>query len=242
MTFTPEHLLFLANSSEFEKVVASDPVLDEIEASRIDYALERLLLFEAVRGTLVICGDVPVRPITPFIWSFLWTLKSPFVNIDETTEFTALDCAVFVYLLTHAPEELDYATIEKESLAYAETVHMLERVEDFGKELAAMVNTAFAPLDLLPKTNRTKEPPVYDADWMLSVCSVAGQEANISALRVATELPLSAVFGYCVIRARKSKPDCVYTKHMPDWCSRNYVERLNQLKAEFIENHFRETE
>ena len=67
MDFTPEHLLFLANSAEFEKVVASDPVLDEIEASRIDYALERLLLFEAVRGTLVICGDVPVRPITPFI-------------------------------------------------------------------------------------------------------------------------------------------------------------------------------
>ena len=52
MDFTPEHLLFLANSAEFEKVVASDPVLDEIEASRIDYALERLLLFEAVRGLL----------------------------------------------------------------------------------------------------------------------------------------------------------------------------------------------
>ena len=46
MDFTPEQLLFLANSAEFEKVVASDPVLDEIEASRIDYALERLLLFD----------------------------------------------------------------------------------------------------------------------------------------------------------------------------------------------------
>jgi len=161
------------------------------------------------------------------------------VNIDENTEFTALDCAVFVYLLTHAPEELDYATIEKESLAYADTLHLLERVEDFGKELAAMVNTAFAPLDLLPKTNRTKEPPVYDADWMLSVCSVAGQEANISALRVATELPLSAVYGYMVIRARKAHPDQVYSKHMPDWCSRNYMARMDQLKTEFLEKHFK---
>ena len=235
-TYTPEQLLFLANSPEFADFIQHDPVLDEIEASRIDYDRERLLLFEAVRGTEIICGDVPVRPVTPFILAFLWTIQSPFVNGGS---ITAKDCAVFVYLLTHSPQDVDYSTIETEALEYARTVNLLERVEQFAAELRELVKNAFAPLDMLPKTNGAKEPPIFDSDWLLSVCSIAGQEANISALRVATELPLSAVYGYMVIRARKAHPDQVYSKHMPDWCSRNYMVRMDQLKTEFLEKHFK---
>ena len=101
-----------------------------------------------------------------------------------------------------------------------------------------MQQTTKYPLKMLPQVNASGEP-VFDADWLLSVCSIAAQEANISAIRVALELPLSAVFGYMVIRARKAHPGEVYSHHMPEWCSKNYIERVQQLKEQFIKDHFK---
>lgn len=236
MNFTAEQLQFLAASRDFDVALQNDPVLNEIEASRIDYARERLLLFEAVRGTLTICGDIVIRPITPFIWCYLWTLNNPFV-CGETC--TAQDCAVFVYLLTHAPSDLSYDTIEKDAREYADSIRLLDRLDEFYAELVELVKTTLSPLDMLQKTQGSHEKPVFDVDWLLSVCSIAAQEANISAVRVALELPLSAVFGYMVIRARKAHPGEVYSHHMPEWCSKNYIERVQQLKEQFIKDHFK---
>jgi len=60
---TPEQKLFLASSAEFQKLIAEDADLAELDASRIDFDLEGLLLWDVLGGFTEICG-MKVMPIT----------------------------------------------------------------------------------------------------------------------------------------------------------------------------------
>ena len=76
MSLTPEQKVFLASSAEFQQILADDAELCELDASRIDYDSEKLMLWETLGGTLDACG-VEISPVTPAIWSFLWLSRSP---------------------------------------------------------------------------------------------------------------------------------------------------------------------
>ena len=64
---TAEQQGFLARSPEFQKLLAVDPVLIELDREQVDRRAELLSLQEMLRGTLRI-GGVTVQPITPALW------------------------------------------------------------------------------------------------------------------------------------------------------------------------------
>lgn len=233
---TPEQQLFLASSPEFDAVLQDDPELKDLDACRIDYEREKDLLLDAFSGTWSIAG-VPVRPITPAIWSVLWVMKSPFVKKNATVHVG--DIAVFLYLLAHGVNGLDFDTLEEQAKEEGREWGLPEDADEILNELLDLVEIALAPLSMLPQTTTSSDDVVYDSDWLLSVCSVAARESGVTIQNVMADMPLSVVHGLLVVRARKAQPDKHYMKHSPDWVSKRELERVNALSEEFVKKHFK---
>lgn len=231
---TPEQHLFLANSVEFQQLIADDPVLKELDDSRIDFDLEGLLLWDALGGITTICG-MKVSPITPAIWSNLWLLRNPLATGEKPT---FRDVCVAVFLLTHSFAESAGDDLGERAERYAKEISLTPEIwRDVWAELVGMVKRTEFPLKMLPQVHASGEP-VYDADWLLSVCSVAAAEAGITLRDAALNFPLSAVYGLMVVRARKANPSAQYRKHTPDWISRATLARVGELGDAYLEKNF----
>ena len=238
MALTPEQKLFLASSTEFEAFLQNDPVLEKLDSCRIDYEQEKDLLFDVFCGTWTVAGGVPVAPITPAVWSVLWAIRSPFTKRGATTA-QARDVAVFLYLLSHGVSGLGFSTLEQDAINEGATYGLPEDADDLAGEIYALINVAFAPLKMLPDSIETSEDPVYDSDWLLSVCSVAAVESGLTLQKAMFDLPLSVVFGLLVIRARKANPDKHYRKRSPEWVSKQELDRVNELSELFIKQNWK---
>lgn len=233
--FTAEQKLFLARSPEFQALVASDPDLAELDASRIDYDLEGLLLWDALGGYTEICG-MKVSPITPAIWSNLWLLRHPLATGGQP-RFS--DVCVAVYMLTHSFAEAAAADLAARAAKYAETIYLTPEIApDVWGELVGMVERAEFPLKMLPQSQVSAGENVYDADWLLSICSVVASEAGITLRDAALNFPLSAAYGLMVIRARKANPNATYRKHTPEWIEKAVMRRIHDLSESFLAEHY----
>lgn len=234
MPRTPEQRLFLANSAEFQKLLADDPVLKSLDESKIDYDVEGLLLWDALGGITDILG-LKVSPITPAIWSNLWLLRHPLATGGKPS---FLDVCVAIYMLTHSFAETAGGDLAKRAEQYAKEKGLTPEIApDVWAELVEMVNRTESPLKMLPQTHSGGEP-VYDTDWLLSVCSVAAAEAGITLRDAALNFPLSAVYGLMVVRARKANPSARYERHTPEWISKATLARVNEIGDAYLAEHF----
>lgn len=237
---TDKQKIFLAMSPEFQTVLDEDPVLKQLDDFRIDYNRERELLREAYGATWKVAGDIPVAPVTPAVWSVLWAMKSPFVR-KPPVSVKIIDVAIFLYLLTHDLSDVYFSTLEEDAKKEGAAFGLPEDAETLALELHHLVDLALAPLKMLPSTGcESADDPVYDADWLLSVCSVASREAGIPLQRVMVDLPLSVVYSLLVVRARKTHPDKHYAKRSPEWVSKKELERVNELSEAFVREHYKE--
>ena len=149
MEFTAEQKLFLAGSAEFQKLIANDADLAELDASRIDYDLEGLLLWDVLGGITEICG-LKVSPITPAIWSTLWLLRNPLAVGGKPT-FT--DICIAVYMLTHSYAESAEDDLAERAGKYAQEKCLTPDIApDVWNELVEMVKRTESPLKMLPQS------------------------------------------------------------------------------------------
>lgn len=233
---TPEDKLHLAASAEFQRLLEEDPELRALDGSAIDYDRERLLFWEVLGGTELICG-VEVSPITPAVWAHLWLVHSPLCS-GKTPEFS--DVATALYLLTHSTSQSRFDKLPERSAEFAKKISLTDQnAPDVWKELVGMVERTFSPLSMLPHVEApvgaARPDPVFDTDWLLSVCSVASQEAGITLQAAAINFPLSAVFALMVIRARKANPDTCISRHTPEYIGKRILERTEELGEYFME-------
>ena len=203
-----------------------------LESSRIDYDVEKALLWETLGGTHKICG-IEVSPITPAIWCFLWLTRSPLCPGKSPT---VRDVAVALYLLTHNLNTFSFQSYEESAMEYAEKIKLSsENITDVWKEIVCMVERTFSPLQMLPRAeNNVGDEPMFDTDWFLSVCSVAANEANVSLDEIASHYPLSAVFALMVIRSRKANPGSCFCRHTPEYVGKRMLQRTEELAEEFL--------
>lgn len=238
MELTAEQKLYLASSADFQHIVENDDVLKELDASRIDYENERFILFEALGGVVKLFGG-ELSPITPAIWSFLWLLRSPLCT-GKVPDLA--DIAIVLYVLRHPLDDINLDTLREDALAYGEKNDLREETSvEFWREFVKIVDRTFSPLSMLPHAKSTNEP-IFDVDWLLSVCSVVSEEAGITLQEAALHFPLSSAFGLMVIRARRANPGNAYGKHTPEWISRATLIRMRELQEEFLTNNLLATE
>ena len=233
MSVTTEDRVRLASSAEFQQFLADDPEMQNLEASEIDYGVEKELLWETLGGTYKICG-VEVSPITPAIWCFLWLTRNALCTGKPPV---MQDVANALYLLSHSLNGFHFDSFEENAREFAESNNLSkDDLVTAWEEMVEMVERMNSPLKMLPSTkcaSKTEEP-VFDTDWFLSVCSIAASEANVSLDEIASHYPLSAVYGLLVIRARKANPDSCISRHTPEFVGKRMLERTDELVEEFL--------
>ena len=235
---TDKQLLFLANSAEFQKLLAEDPVLKELEASKFDPDADLHSLWEMFRGLFFI-GQTPIQPLTPALWAFLWGIGNAYAHDFE--KITDSDTDVFFFLLAHGLRKLDFTPSELPGKAAGFCASQGFSYEAAVRELVQVINEAFRPYEMCPKVKGAgDEAPHYDALWLAGLCSIVAQETNEPASEIMFSMPLSAANYYFVNRARREDPKSGIRRRTPGEVNKAIWERVMALAEQFCAAHCKE--
>ena len=95
---TDEQLRQLAASGEFQELLQNDEHIKKLEALKYNPRDEYIALSD-VLGWNPMFRSLKLRRLTPALWAFLWTLRSPYTQ-EEMYKADELDTDIFLYLLT----------------------------------------------------------------------------------------------------------------------------------------------
>ena len=107
---TDEQLRQLAASGEFQELLQNDEHIKKLEALKYNPRDEYIALSD-VLGWNPMFRSLKLNRLTPALWAFLWTLRSPYTQ-EEMYKADELDTDIFLYLLTVDLREGDVSPAE----------------------------------------------------------------------------------------------------------------------------------
>lgn len=233
---TDHQKIFLAQSTEFQQLLASDPELCELEAQQYDPAAEFYAMLEMLRGTFTI-GSSIIQPLTPAIWAFLWGIGNHYAG--DMKKITEADTDVFLFLLANGVKNLNCTPAELPALASGFCPASGLDYPDAVKELIRVINAAFRPFEMMPKTNANASTPArYDAFWLAQLCSIVAQETGETANAVMFGMPLSACHYFFVNYIRRNDPKSNVRRRTPGEIQKEIFERVNVLAEDFCKLNY----
>ena len=234
---SPEDLTRLA-SKEFSAILAADPLLAELRSRLVDRrdfiqgTFDALLLSVGNR-----IGDLPLLPLTAAKWAFLWVIGSPFVSGKGQVTKTDLDLFLFVLNCSdlrklHVP--LSQLLDEAARCAAASGLDY----EIILNEIRQVINSAFAPLSMLPKSESgSSEEVFHDGAWLAWIASIAVRESGMPYDRVIHELPLSLLCNFYVTWRRREGIDGDKIRRPQNSETMDQIQaRVDELGKEFLKN------
>ena len=167
---TDEQLRQLAASGEFQELLQNDEHIKKLEALKYNPRDEYIALSD-VLGWNPMFRSLKLNRLTPALWAFLWTLRSPYTQ-EEMYKADELDTDIFLYLLTVdlregdvSPKKIVIAAIgfcRKHGICWQEA----------RAWLCERVHFAFRAGGMLPRTDSWSDNAhVFDADWLTFFCS-----------------------------------------------------------------------
>lgn len=134
-------------------------------------------------------GGLKFNQLTIDVWTTLWVFDSPFtLDSDKITE---ADIDLFLAAV-NASNLDDFEALAKSSINYCKNLNI---TYDLGKSICyALINLAFAPLRLFPKTIKKTEGgiPLYDEDWISSIVSKVHAQTGMSPERIMKTMTMNA--------------------------------------------------
>ena len=233
---SPEELTSLS-SKDFAAVLAADPIILDLRSRLTDRkdavpaALDALLLSGGDR-----IGNLPVLPLTAAKWAFLWVIESPFVTGEDSVSETDLD--IFLFVLS-CPDlrKLHFliTRLSVKSSSYASATGL--DMEQVIREIQSVINSAFSPLAMLPKSDSSPDKVFYDGAWLAWIASIAVRESGMPYDRVIHELPLSLVCNFYVSWRRR---ECIDGDKIHRPQNGEIMDRINarveELGKEFLDS------
>lgn len=218
-----QQLRILADSEEFQKIIASDPVLDHLESLQYDEPAEILNLREDL-GLPVLFGDLAVQPLTPGKWAFLWAQGSPYTGVRNIRK---KDVVSFLAVL--AANDLNHLPALEDILRKAALPVMT-----LHEQITAYLRRCFSPLQLLPASKNKDQPIRFDPDWLIRVCSIAAQESHTPIREVMHSMPLNQVCWLYIDHRRKSdRHNTIRRRHSAE-IAKQMMDRTMELGFEFF--------
>lgn len=197
---TGADLIKLANDDEFQKIYATDPVLDRLVAEKYDERREFFALNSMLGLAPVTVGRLPIlHPMTPAKWAFLWSIKNAYV-LGGTC--TPKDADIFLFVLANDLRDLGCSVPELPAKAAGYTDASGLSFPAAHEEISYLVSVCFLPLQMLPKTS-SDEPPRYDVEWLADLVSLVSKESGETSTFIMHEMSLTAACAY-VVSARKA--------------------------------------
>lgn len=232
---SPDDMKRLA-SPEFSAVLAADPVLRELRSHLTDRkdivpgTLDALLL---TGGDQI--GALPVLPLTAAKWAFLWVVDNPLVT-GRKARLTEDDLNVFLFVLS-CPDlrslTIPLTRLPVEARDYAAATRLPPG--QIMEEIRQVINAAFSPLAMLPKSGGNPEEIFYDGTWLAWIASIAVRESGMPYDRVIHELPLSLVCNLYVSWRRREGIDGDKIRRPQNGEIMNRITaRVDELGKEFL--------
>ena len=229
MSLTTEQKIRLAQSAEFQKILQTDPVLDELERSRFNMDDERAALLCMFGCKEYRLGKRTIYPLTPAVWSILWASGNRLCN--DSTTVTAKDIDTFFYLLSFRKFKPIASTLDNLQLQSAGFCS--DCYDDAAKLSGRILCDAFYPLSQLPVSNSDSGTPVYGADWLAALVMIV-HEATGATVNDVYGMPMSAVTSFFVANARKSDTHHAIFKKTDTDVAKKIIERTEQLAEEYL--------
>ena len=233
---SPEGLTMLS-TPEFSALLTADPVLADLRSrlvSRRDFIPGTFdaLLFSG--GDHI--GNLPVLSLTAAKWAFLWVIESPFVTGKNAVSETDLNIFLFILNCQDLRKlQIPLSRLPAEAGRYAQTIGM-----EPGKimnEIRQVINSAFAPLSMLPKSETTTEEVFYDGVWLAWIASIAVRESGLPYDRVIHELPLSLVCNFYVAWRKREGIDGDKIRRLQNGEILDQISaRIDELGKEFLKS------
>ena len=197
---TDADLIELANDDDFQKIIASDPELDKLEAEQYDERKEFFALNWMLGLAPVAVGRLPIlHPLTPAKWAFLWGIKNAYV-LDGTC--TPKDADIFLFVLSSDLRDLGCTVPELPAKAAGYAASAGLSFQAAHEEISFLIAVSFLPLQLLPRT-KDDTPSRYDVEWLAELVSVVSKESGETASFIMHEMSLTAACAF-VVSGRKA--------------------------------------
>lgn len=219
---------------EFKKILANDPVLDDLEKEKYNPKDEFFALMHVLSSVYKICG-INCCYITPAIWSYLWSIGNAF-TLAGTKEITEVDIDIFMYILSKNITEIDEDFVVK-SARFCE-LHGINYIEA-RLDLMEMIHIAFRPLEMIPRDGNigNAEDVQFDADWLTYLVSIACQMSNRNSRDIMYNMSLTECFYYLVQYRRKNE---TIKKRNSAEIDKAIYERYYELGKEYWEKNYKE--
>lgn len=222
-SLSKQQLRILADSEEFQKIIAADPVLDFLETLQYNERDEILNLQETL-GFPVHFGELTVSPLTPAKWAFLWSKKSPYTRVQDILKKDA----VYFLAVLKADKLTDIPSLE-EIRKQASTP-----VTELHEQILTYLRRCFSPLQLLPSQKDKKNELYFDPDWLNRVCSIAAQESHTPILQVMEQMTMNQVcWLYIDYRRKFDRHNAIRRRHSAEIAKR-MMDRALELGAEYF--------
>ena len=190
----------LTNDQEFQRIFATDKILDQLQAEKYNKQDEYFALLSVLNGKFVI-GQYEVNAITPAIWSFLYISNSPFVN--DVSKITPTDVDFVLYLLAKGLDEAGSSPEEiyNNSIGFCQKngIDVIEAI----KTIIDLIKISFRPLKMFPVTTKSiNAQPRFDADWLTGLVAKVHQVTGLKPKEIINQMSLTECCYYFAQYAR----------------------------------------
>lgn len=183
-------VLLAMQDDDFRQILATDEVIEALEKEKFNPEVEYWELMQVLSGKSAL-GDVIFKPFTLALWSFLYSIKNPFVVGGDIEN---KDVDVVLYLLHHGFNGLTENVFENSKdfcisndLNYLQAkVYILE-----------MINLSFRPFEMLPNT-RSDEKSKFNLQWLTSIISIVYKQSGCDRFYILYQMPLVEAFYYII--------------------------------------------
>lgn len=230
--YSPDDLDRLAGA-DFNRILQNDPVLAELECRKNDRPMDSHVLIETMGIGSFHIGRLPVKPMTPTKWAFLWLLESPFV-VTGKAGITDLD--ILLYILS-CPDlrTMDAALTDIPAAASGYAAATAQPIAETTHDAQTFVRAALYPLTWLPAQGETgsSAEPAYDALWVTRIAGIAARESGHDYMFCLHDMSLSAC---CAFYANwRAREDSIPLKrHNSKETEAAIQQRIATLTEEFL--------
>ena len=228
------HIEQLTRDKVFQQRFATDEVLDQLDALKYDPFIEywemQLLLhnkfrirqiqqvkkgfFNKIKKTLYnLLGKkdspyIQFEPMTLGLWSYLYTIKSPFVLDEE--KYTTIDLDIFFYLLQTKNFSLELKDLIVKSMNYSSQVLKLTQ-QQAVEAIDKIFKISLRVLNMFPRLQAQKEA-VFNADWITSLVTKVVQVSSYSTQELYKDISMCEVYYLFAQYCREKGSEAIFLR------------------------------
>ena len=220
---------------EFNRILAEDSVLAELEKQKYNKILHSRVLMDCLGLGDYRIGNLPVRPLTAAKWAFLWMLGSPLVCGGGQAGGTDLDVALFI-LSCQDLRKLNCSLAEIPGAAAGMTRATGLPETECLQEVYSEIRSAFLPLEMLPRENAGDDGDhPFDGMWVTHIAGTAARESGMPFMVCLHEYPLAGCCCLFVnsVRRKTKKPEEIRYR-TPEEIRIRMDERIEELADAFL--------